>query len=206
MPPRPKFTRKEIVDAAIALVVERGADALTARELAHRLGCSTRPIFTVFDDMDELRREARLVASARFEERARWAMEQSHNFAQAGAQMVRFAIDMPNLYRFVFLSEDGWRESLETLLADTAVPTHHYVGFMQDEYGLSLAQANALFYHCWIYLNGMGALCAMERYAFSDEELQRLIEGDFAAALAYVRGGGDMGDSTRRRASSPESG
>ena len=33
MPPKPKFTREEIVDAALSIVSERGVDALTAREL-----------------------------------------------------------------------------------------------------------------------------------------------------------------------------
>lgn len=43
MPPKPKFTREELVLASLAIVGEQGVEALTARELAKRLGCSTRP-------------------------------------------------------------------------------------------------------------------------------------------------------------------
>ena len=47
MPPKPKFTKEEIVAAALELVSANGIEALTARELSAYLGSSARPIFTV---------------------------------------------------------------------------------------------------------------------------------------------------------------
>jgi len=47
MPPKPKFTREEVVDTAIELIKDKGIEALTARELGAKLGSSARPIFTV---------------------------------------------------------------------------------------------------------------------------------------------------------------
>ena len=67
MPPKPKFTREEIVDAALSIVSERGVDALTARELGERLGSSARPVFTVFKNMEEVQAEVRAAAMRRFE-------------------------------------------------------------------------------------------------------------------------------------------
>ena len=60
MPPKPKFTREEIVAAALELVSEKGMSALTSRDLGARLGSSARPIFTVFNSMEEV--QASLVA------------------------------------------------------------------------------------------------------------------------------------------------
>ena len=57
MPPKPKFTREEIVAAALDIVRERGLKGLTARDLGARLGASARPIFTVFENMEDLTRE-----------------------------------------------------------------------------------------------------------------------------------------------------
>ena len=50
MPPKPKFTREQLVDAAFELVREQGVDALVARELAKRLNTTTTPIFTFFTE------------------------------------------------------------------------------------------------------------------------------------------------------------
>ena len=40
MPPKPRFTREEIVDAALDIVSRKGIEALTARELGEALGSS----------------------------------------------------------------------------------------------------------------------------------------------------------------------
>lgn len=43
MPPKPKFTRDEIVQAALTIVSEKGIEALTAKELGDALGCFRPP-------------------------------------------------------------------------------------------------------------------------------------------------------------------
>ncbi|HCG61822.1 MAG TPA: TetR/AcrR family transcriptional regulator, partial [Collinsella sp.] len=57
MPPRVKFTKEEIVEAALRVTREGGIDSLTARSLAAELGASTRPMFTYFETVDELKHE-----------------------------------------------------------------------------------------------------------------------------------------------------
>ena len=55
MPPKVKVSREEILQAATALVRKSGADALGARTLASALNCSTQPIFSNFETMEDLR-------------------------------------------------------------------------------------------------------------------------------------------------------
>ena len=38
MPPKPKYTKEEIINAALDMVREKGADSLTARDLGAKLG------------------------------------------------------------------------------------------------------------------------------------------------------------------------
>jgi AcrR family transcriptional regulator len=121
MPPKPKFSREQIVEAALAVASEQGPEALTAREVAKRLGCSTRPIFTVFEDMDELTSETRRTAARRIEERCRWAMEQTGNFVHSGVQIVRIALDEPNLFKLVFMTGDNLADSFDSLMASVQV-------------------------------------------------------------------------------------
>ena len=48
------FTREEIVQAALALTREGGIGAVTARALGAKLGTSSKPIFSLFQSMDEV--------------------------------------------------------------------------------------------------------------------------------------------------------
>ena len=52
MPPKAKFTREEVIEAALSILRAKGRSALTARALGERLNSSARPIFTLFSGMD----------------------------------------------------------------------------------------------------------------------------------------------------------
>jgi len=91
MPPKPKFTKEEIVAAALELVSEKGLEALTARDLGKRLGSSARPIFTVFNSMEEVQEAVRAAALKRFESYAEKAMDYTPVVKQVGMQMILFA-------------------------------------------------------------------------------------------------------------------
>ena len=62
MPPKVKFTKEEIVNAALNVARAKGAQGVTTRDIAAELGVSTRPIFTYFKSMDEVHAEVRLAA------------------------------------------------------------------------------------------------------------------------------------------------
>lgn len=64
MPPKPKFKREEIIAAAVDVTRESGIGAVSAREIAAHLGTSTRPIFTYFATMEELKQEVANTAEA----------------------------------------------------------------------------------------------------------------------------------------------
>ena len=55
MPPKAKVTGESILQAAVALVREKGVEALNARSLAAAIGCSTQPIFSNYESMEDLR-------------------------------------------------------------------------------------------------------------------------------------------------------
>ena len=57
MAPKNKFTKEEMVEAAMRVVRARGINGLTAKTLADELGTSTQPVFTAFGSMDTVRQE-----------------------------------------------------------------------------------------------------------------------------------------------------
>ena len=62
MPPKAKFTKREIVEAASEIAEKSGIAAVTAREVGAALGVSSRPLFTYFDSVDDLKKEVYLFA------------------------------------------------------------------------------------------------------------------------------------------------
>ena len=105
MPPKPKFTREEIIEAALKIAADKGIRALTSRELGAALGSSARPIFTVFKNMEEVCSEVRKAALDKFNAYAEKAAVYTPVFKQIGLQMIFFATEQPKLYRLLFMSE-----------------------------------------------------------------------------------------------------
>ena len=54
MPRRYMFTKEEITEAALNITRRNGFSALTARSLGQELGCSSKPVFGLFDNMESV--------------------------------------------------------------------------------------------------------------------------------------------------------
>ena len=189
MPPKPKFTKEEIVAAALELVSEKGMEALTARELGERLGSSARPIFTVFNSMEEVQEEVRAAALKRFEGYAEKAMHYTPVFKQVGMQMILFAMEEPKLYQLVYMSENAGATDFKGIVERLGDVAQLCVDVIQRDYVLSKNDAKALFDHVWIYTFGIGALCATGMCRFSQEEIIQMLGQDFMAMLFYAKSG-----------------
>ena len=91
MPPKVKFTKEEIVAAAVNVARRRGLASVTTRDIAAELGVSTRPIFTYFKSMDEVRAEIRAAAAACFGAYMDEGLRAPVPFYGVGMQYLRFA-------------------------------------------------------------------------------------------------------------------
>lgn len=187
MPPKPKFTREEMVEAALELVARRGAEALTARELGAALGSSARPIFTVFRSMDELQQAVREAAMRRFEQFVRQPVANMPVFKQVGLQMVRFAMQEPKLYQLLFMQENRSAASFDDVFGALGPTAQTCIELLQAQYDLSQPDARRLFENVWIYTFGVGALCATRVCRFCEEALGQMLTTEFQAMLRFVQ-------------------
>ena len=189
MPPKPKFTREEIVAAALELVSEKGMSALTSRDLGIRLGSSARPIFTVFNSMQEVQDAVMLAAMERFEEYAHKAAHMEPVFKQVGMQMILFAKEEPKLYQLIFMSSISEAQTFDDIYAHLGSVADECLNVLQKDYDLSKDNAKTLFEHVWIHTFGIGALCATGMCDFSHEQIAEMLTQDFTAMMMLMKSG-----------------
>ena len=189
MPPKPKFTREEIVAAALELVSEKGMSALTSRDLGARLGSSARPIFTVFNSMQEVQDTVMLAAMEQFEEYAHKAAHLEPVFKQVGMQMILFAKEEPKLYQLIFMSSISEAQTFDDIYAHLGSVADECLDVLQKDYDLSKDNAKTLFEHVWIHTFGIGALCATGMCDFSHEQIAEMLTQDFTAMMMLMKSG-----------------
>lgn len=189
MPPKAKFTREEIIEAALSIAAEKGLKSLTARELGSALGTSSRPIFTAFKNMEEVLSEVRKAALDKFEVYARRAMNFSPVYKELGVQMILFATEQPKLYRLLFMTEKPEAQSFDDVFANLGDMATLSVEVIQRDYELSYENAKLLFKHNWIHTYAIGALIATGVCKFSEKEIQDMLSREFVAMLMLIKSG-----------------
>ena len=185
MPPKAKFTREEIMKAALEIVREDGFEALTARTLGARLGSSARPIFTVFSGMDEVCREVVAAARALYAQYVDRGLGQTGfpAFKGVGLEYIKYALAEPKLFQALFMSEQAQKPAVGDVLP---VIEEHYpqiVDSICGAYGLSREKAEWLYRHLWIYTHGIAALCATNMCTFTQEDMAKMMTEVFVAVL-----------------------
>ena len=189
MPPKAKFTKEQITKAALGVVSEKGAQALTAKELGAALGTSTTPIFTVFNSMQEVQDAVMLAAMERFEEYAHKAAHMEPVFKQVGMQMILFAKEEPKLYQLIFMSSISEAQTFDDIYAHMGSVADECLDVLQKDYDLSKDNAKTMFEHVWIHTFGIGALCATGMCDFSHEQIAEMLTQDFTAMMMLMKSG-----------------
>ena len=173
MPPKPKYTKEEIVNAAYELTREKGIDAVVAREVGKRLNISSSPIFTVWNSMDELKEEVRKLAKQKYQAYMADIFDYSPAFKEFGMRWVGFAAEEPNLYRLLFLSQANEHSPYIRFKQEFESIINPLVEEIIKTFGLSQAYAEELLNLMIIFANGIAAFVITDKDSFSEEAVSR---------------------------------
>lgn len=189
MPPKAKFTKEEIIKAALDIVRSEGYAALTARALGARLGSSARPIFTVFRGMDEIRQAVTDEAKALYKEYVGRGLSDTPAFKGVGTQYILFSVNEPKLFQLLFMREQTEVPELAAVLPMIDESYDAILASVKDGYGLTREAAERLYRHLWIYTHGIAALCATKVCRFTGEEIGAMMTEVFIGLLNNIRQG-----------------
>ncbi|MGM9588671.1 MAG: TetR/AcrR family transcriptional regulator [Faecousia sp.] len=173
MPPKPKYTKEEIVNAAYDLTREKGIDAVVAREVGKRLNTSSSPIFTVWSSMDELKEEVWMLAKQKYQQYMADVFEYSPSFKEFGMRCVGFAAEEPNLYRLLFLSQRDEHSPYIRFKQEFGSIFTPLVEEIRKTFGLSEVDAEDLLNQMIIFANGIAAFVINDTDSFSKEAVSR---------------------------------
>ena len=173
MAPRNKFTKTEMVEAALRVVRARGADGLTAKNIADELGTSTQPIFTSFGSMDGIRAETYAAAVGVYDRYTNEGLREEIPFLGVGKQYIRFAREEPELYRLLFLT----RSKEYSAMASMGHLQEHVRPTLMTAYHITAGEADLYFRDLWLVVHSLSTLIVTGDCPYSDEELGRILTG-----------------------------
>lgn len=165
MPPTVRFTRDAVLHAACQLMRREGIEALNARAIAKELGGSTQPIFRLFTNMEDLRRELILYVARQFQAHAEADMAQSDSpYIQLCTTYLLYGRDEPELFKLLFMrdrvSEGQYSDQTNFDLV---------FNIIKKETPLDDETALRFFERTWLFIHGL-AVCIATKYIPCQDE------------------------------------
>ena len=121
MPPKTRVTQDMIIDAAIDLMRQSGYESVNARSVAGKLRCSTQPVIYHFSTISNLKRAAYRRADQMHSEYLTDTPPGRDPILSIGLNYIRFAVEEPQLFRFLFQSGYAEENSFSEMVDSEAL-------------------------------------------------------------------------------------
>ncbi|WP_049894731.1 TetR/AcrR family transcriptional regulator [Paenibacillus antibioticophila] len=187
MPPKPKISREDMLMGALDLVREQGWDALNARNLASRLGCSTQPIFSHFAAMEDLK-AAVFQEAEQLYNTVMWSglQDSGEDFLGMGMAYIDFARTEPQLFQLLFMSSSMVQGDLAGL-AGTTEGDDQVIAFLSSNTGLSLDETQKLYTTLWFAVHGIASLLATNGCKLDEQEARNVLRHTFKGVIYSLK-------------------
>ena len=182
MPPRAKITKEMVIDAAFEVAREAGAENINARTVAKKLNCSTQPVMYHFATIEELKEAAYAKADGYHSE---YLMNikspQKGVMLGIGLNYIRFAVEEPHLFRFLFQSDYfSGKTLLELIDAEELLPV---LSAMQSALGVGMEQTKKVFLTVFLFAHGYASIIANNSLKYDEELINSPLEQAYRGAI-----------------------
>lgn len=182
MPARRKIQKEDIIQESVSIVAKEGINALNARKIAKKLGCSTQPLFYIYENMDDLKKDVMNEIVKIFDIEVLKSETGQLEYKDIGINYIRFAKEEPELFKIMFnrkINEGAFDFIDLTGSAKTILET------ISKQTGMSNEDAKQFHLRMWLYVNGIASLAANQTVEFNDGEIAELLKDQYVSMLLY---------------------
>lgn len=186
MPPKFLFTREQITAAALELVRQKGMEGLTARALAQALGCSVKPIFGLFQNMEQVQQAVITAANSLYESylQVDMATGKYPPYKASGMAYIRFARQERALFKLLFM-----RDRTGEMITENREQVRPLIQLICQNLGISEADAYRFHLEMWLYVHGIATMIATDYLDWQEETVSDLITDAYMGLrLRYLEG------------------
>ncbi len=193
MPPRTKINKERILQAAIEVARQRGFENINARTVSEKLDCSTQPVMYHFSTIENLKKAVYRQVDRLHTEYLMNTPPGTDPVSGIGMNYIRFAVEEPQLFRFLFQSGYGEETNLlEMVDSPELVPV---LEAMREGTGLDMRQTRNVFITVALFAHGYASIIANNHLEFDEGliagHLERAWKGAVLAAEEEEEDEGD---------------
>ena len=160
------FKKDYIINKSVDFIKENGIDKLSARELTKYIGCSTQPIFRLYNNMDIYKKDLKKELNKEYNEFTEQFIDKENYFLSINYAYAMYAKKENSLFKALFISD---------LSDKTDKNKKELINSLKEEYNISDAKAEAVYRDVSIYTKGLATSLCLKNMSISDKDLLFLI-------------------------------
>ena len=184
MPPKAKITKEMILDTVLGITRETGFETVNARSIANKLQCSTRPIFTCYENMDELKNEFLDYAYKFYEQ---YVADYGNSVDISSCLVlplayIEFAQEETHLFKLLFI-KDMELNMIEAKDFYNEIDNEKKAKIFSDTIGVNLEQGKVIFLDLFLYTHGIAVLAATNRLSLERNAAEKMVTNLLSALI-----------------------
>ena len=176
MPRTKRIEKQAILRAAVDVIREKGEQALTVRNIAAMLGCSTQPLYYEFESVEQLRAELLPYV------REHYLQFRCSNYKEFGRHFLNFARQEKDLFRFVYLRRREPGETLDDINYDETIR------LLSQNLEMEPDTARRMHHQMQMRCYGLGVMLAIDYCEMSEEDIERELTEFYCIILRHYKG------------------
>ena len=176
MPPKVKVTKEEIINTAVDIVRNSGAQAVNARTVASALNCSTQPVFSNFATMEELRLTVIERADLLYQEYMQREIDRGEfpAYKATGMAYIRFAKEEKELFKLLYM-----RDRSGESIPEATEQTDKMESLVHNNTGLGGVDAKLFHLEMWAYVHGIATMFATGFFDLDWELVSKMLTDSY---------------------------
>lgn len=176
MPPKAKITKDMILHTVLDITRETGFETVNARSIAGKLQCSTRPIFTCYENMEELKKDFLDFAYEYYLQYVSSfsSSEQIIPSLLLPLSYIEFAAEETHLFKLLFMNDMDLNMAEAKDFYNEADNEKRAEAF-SETIGVELERAKVIFLDLFLYTHGIAVLTAAGKIAFDRGSAEKML-------------------------------
>jgi len=186
VPPKAKVTRDMVINAAFEVTRTMGAENVNARTVSQKLGCSTQPVMYHFAKIEDMKKAVYAKLDwFHTEYLLNIEKPQKGIMLGIGLNYIRFAIEEPHLFRFLFQSGFAVENNLvEMIDSEELKPV---ISVMQEAMEMNVEQTKEVFLTIALFAHGYASIIANNSLEYDEEVVALHLERAYRGAVLAVQ-------------------
>ncbi|WP_395018908.1 TetR/AcrR family transcriptional regulator [Robinsoniella peoriensis] len=184
MPPKAKITKEMILNIVLKITRESGFETVNARSIANKLQCSTRPVFTCYENMDQLKRD--FLASA-YEYYEQYVIhygnsEKISHHLILPLSYIEFAQEETHLFKLLFINDMDLKMA-EAKDFYKEIDNENKARSFSEAIGVELECAKVIFLDLFLYTHGIAVLTATKKIELDRNSAEKMVVNLLSALI-----------------------